>query len=233
MTGERFYEILGDIDEPYIEEVKDRRRAKKPAWRRGGLLAACLCLAVLGLWGIRHLEGVPGPAPAQPGNTALVVNEGERGAQVDLDVQITHYADLSGQEWAATAEAFERAVGMSCGDFAGKLPPSYQQTAFYSIDVPVTPGSGAYVPHDYVFEYVTAGEGRVMITLCAGEAPLKDTFVVCRHPKASEVKGVSVFVYDLQGELAAQFSHGAIQYEIDARGINIEELEILLTGLIS
>ena len=72
-----------------------------------------------------------------------------------------------------------------------------------------------------------------MITLCAGEAPLKDTFVVCRHPKASEVKGVSVFVYDLQGELAAQFSHGAIQYEIDARGINIEELEILLTGLIS
>ena len=55
MTNEKLYEVLGDINEKYVRAAKEYRKAKKPIWFKWGAMAACLCLAVFGIFVIQHL----------------------------------------------------------------------------------------------------------------------------------------------------------------------------------
>ena len=48
MTKEKLYEVLGDINEGYVKESKEYRRANKSALLRWGAVAACLCLIIVG-----------------------------------------------------------------------------------------------------------------------------------------------------------------------------------------
>ena len=48
MTNEKLYEVLGDINEKYVNEAREYRKAKKPVWVKWGAMAACLCLVVVG-----------------------------------------------------------------------------------------------------------------------------------------------------------------------------------------
>ncbi len=43
MTNEKLYEVLGDINEKYVKEAKEYRKAKKLVWFKWGAIAACLC----------------------------------------------------------------------------------------------------------------------------------------------------------------------------------------------
>ena len=230
MTKEKLYEALGGIDEKYVKEARECQRAKKPGWFKGGVLAACLCLAALGSAAVWQLAADRNAV--QPGRVNLVVNEVENGTQLDMDVKISHYTDASGEEWEAAMEAFGQATGMSYEEFTKKLPASYRQTAFYSVDAPAVPKSGEYVPHDYVLEFLTKTDGKVKISICAEEEPLRDCFFLCEDPKESKVNGTAVLVYSVQGRFMAQFSHGAVQYDIDAQGIPLEELEDLLACIL-
>lgn len=48
MKVEDFCEILGDIDESYVEQAKTDRKAKRSGWMKWGAMAACLCLIAAG-----------------------------------------------------------------------------------------------------------------------------------------------------------------------------------------
>ena len=47
MTSEQFYEILGHIDEQYLEEACQPSKCRKTAWLKWTAAAACLCLLTL------------------------------------------------------------------------------------------------------------------------------------------------------------------------------------------
>ncbi len=233
MTNEKLYEVLGDINEKYVKEAKEYRKAKKPIWFKWGAMAACLCFAVFGIFVIQHLGTAPSTTIEQPGNSNLVVNEVDNVMQLDMDVQLSYYTDISADEWETVMEAFEQAIGMSYEEFTKKLPASYQRTAFYSIDVPTAPKSGDYIPHDYVFEFLTENDGEVKIAICADEEPLRDCFFLCENPKESKINGTTALIYSVQDSFMVQFSYDTVNYDIDMRNITLEEVENLLTCIIS
>jgi hypothetical protein len=47
MTNEKFYEILGDINEEHIKKAGEYRMVKKPVWRKWGSLAACFTAVLI------------------------------------------------------------------------------------------------------------------------------------------------------------------------------------------
>lgn len=232
MRKEEFCEIFGDISERHIAEAGADRKVQKPAWLKWGAVAACLCLVVLGAFAVRRL-GTPGTGIEHPEASKLVVNEADQTASLDMDVRISHYNVLSSTEWETVMDAFESSIGFSYADFLEKLPPARRDTAFYSIDVPVVHKNTSYVPHDYVFEFQTESGGSVKIAVCAAEEPLRDCFFVCDDPKESEINGTAAAIYGMQDSFWVQFAYVGVNYDIETRGISLEELETLLTCMIS
>lgn len=246
MRKEEFCEILGDIGEKHITEARAGRKAKKAAWIKWSGLAAGLCLVAFSALLVRHI-GTPGadiviPNPdigppdtniGQPGETKLVVNEADNPMNLDMDVQISHYTDITPVKWEAVMEEFENSIGFSYGEFMKKLPAAYQSTAFYSIDAPTTPKSTEYVPHDYVFEFFTEHGGTVEIALCAAEEPLRDCFPMFDQPKESEINGTAAVIYGFRDSFMVQFSYENVNYDIETKNITLEELENLLTGMLN
>ena len=231
MTNEKLYEVLGDINEKYVKEAKEYRKAKKPIWFKWGAMAACLCFAVFGIFVIQHLGTAPSTTIEQPGNAD---REGQPRRQSGDPLHgWERDIDISADEWETVMEAFEQAIGMSYEEFTKKLPASYQRTAFYSIDVPTAPKSGDYIPHDYVFEFLTENDGEVKIAICADEEPLRDCFFLCENPKESKINGTTALIYSVQDSFMVQFSYDTVNYDIDMRNITLEEVENLLTCIIS
>lgn len=240
MTNKKLYEVLCDIDEKYIQEANEYHKAKKPVWFKWGAVAALLCIAVFG-YIVLQQRSVPSETTiGHPPETtighqedpALVINPVDRVTQVDLDVKISPYDELSADEWQAAADVFEQAIGMRYEDFTNKLPESYRQTAFYSIDAPAVPKDGSYVPHDYVFEFLTEAGGEVEITICGKEEPLTDHFFLCEHPKESSINGTSVVIYDVQDSFVVRFLYQNVNYAIETRSISLEEVQELLRCII-
>ncbi len=50
MTKEAFCAVFGDISENYVEKARADRKAKRPGRMKWGAVAACLCLAVAGVF---------------------------------------------------------------------------------------------------------------------------------------------------------------------------------------
>lgn len=46
MTGEKLYEILGEMDDKYVSEAKEKRKAIN--YRAWGMIAACVCILIGG-----------------------------------------------------------------------------------------------------------------------------------------------------------------------------------------
>lgn len=70
MTNEKLYEVLGDINEKYVNEARAYQKAKKPGWVKWGAIAACLvlvCVAAIPLF-LHNNDSVttPGIADAAP-----------------------------------------------------------------------------------------------------------------------------------------------------------------------
>lgn len=231
MRKEELCEVLGDISEKHIAEAGADRKAGKPAWLKWSAAAACLCLVVLGAFAVRRL-GTPGTGIEPPEASQLVINEVEQTAALDMDVRISHCSALSSTEWESVMKAFESAVGFSYAEFLEKLPAGRRDTAFYSVDVPVSPKSAVYRPHDYVFEFQTESGGSVKIAICAAEEPIRDCFFVCDDPKESEINGTAAVIYGIQDSFWVQFAYAGVNYDMETCGISLKELEDLLTCMI-
>lgn len=57
MTGEQFYEVLGEVDEGYVKEARRPVRSGRPLWRKWAAVAACLYLAVAAVLAARTFGG--------------------------------------------------------------------------------------------------------------------------------------------------------------------------------
>lgn len=89
MKKEEFCEILGGINENYVEEARADRR--KPGWRKWGVLAACICLLAAG--GVVFTPGsetaAPDPDPVQVPNPVITVaSVEEMETYLDFDVPV-------------------------------------------------------------------------------------------------------------------------------------------------
>lgn len=255
MRKEDFVDVLGEINENYVKEAETIKKAKKPVWVKWCAIAACLCLVVVGAFVVPVLQGeYEGAGNPQPGGTPeasvvqpendhettrptrtnlLVVNEVENVITADMDVQLSHYNDISTLEREIVLKEFETTIGLSYDDFIAKISDTYVNKSFYSVGVPADAARTEYVPHDYVFEYQTESGGEAKIAICSAEEPLRDYFIKCDNPKQSEINGISVVIYGYQGTFVVEFSYENINYDIETSNITIEELEDFLHQVLS
>lgn len=170
----------------------------------------------------------------QPARTnLLVVNEVENVMTADMDVQFSHYNDISTLERETVLKEFETIIGLSYDDFIAKISDTNVIKSFYSVDAPADAARTEYIPHDYVFEYQTENDGEIKIAICSAEEPLRDYFIECDNPKQSEINGVSVMIFNYKGSFIVEFSNGNVNYDLETSNITIEDLEDLLVGIMN
>lgn len=231
MKKEEFCEIFGEISPDHIAEAEKERKSRKPVWIKTAGLAACLCLAILVPLTVQHLKA-PSSVTEYPASSNFIVNRADYTSEkFDLDVRISHWPFLYSSEEKTEeefAKEFERAIGTSLSEFLEKLPKSMQLSSLYSVDVPSSSERADYVPHDYVFEFLTKNGETVKIAICAFEEPLRDYLFVCDHPKASEINGITAVIYGIQNSFNAQFSYEDVNYDIETENVKLDELKNLL-----
>ena len=239
MKKEEFCEIFGEISPYHIAEAEKERKIRKPVWIKIAGLAACLCLAILAPLTVHHLKA-PSSVTEYPASSDIIVNRADHTSEkFDLDVRISHYIGRFSSEEKTEEELeeeFESAIGTDLSDFLDKLPKSMQLSSLYSVDVlsslsgDATPSSGKadYIPHDYVFEFLTENGGTVKIAICAFEEPLRDYFFVCEHPEESEINGITAVIYGIQNSFNAQFTYEDVNYDIETENVKLDELKNLL-----
>lgn len=242
MRKEEFCDILGDIDETYVNEARVTGRGKKNAWVKWGTLAACLALVlVTAIPQLRRQspEQQANPPHPEEGVTEpdiqLSVNEADAMISTDMDVQFAYYDKLPQDEWETVLAEFDSFTGIGYDEFVSKLPDKWEMSAFYSAS---TRGykdgelSDEYSLHDYVFEAQTDNGGRATIALCSFEEPLRDCFVDCNNPKQSVINDTSLVVYRYSDCYMVQFSYNNVNYDIETQNITLDELQSLLLGIL-
>lgn len=254
MKKEQLYEALGEINENYINDANQTVKKKTRAvWVKWVAMAACLCLVVSGAFVLPRLQRdsvEPNPQlstnpnigteqpnndeiTTQPNNkNVLLVNTVDGVAGADMDVQFTYYPDPSEDKSDDVLIQFENVAGLNYNNFVAKIPDVFVKERFYSVDVPAN-AAAAYIPHDFVFDYLTNNGGEITIAICAKEEPLRDLFVICDNPKRSEINGIPVVILGYQDSFLVQFSWQSVNYDIETRSITLEELEQLLVCIIS
>ena len=254
MKKEQLYEVLGDINENYVNDAHmTAKKSAYPVWLKWVAMAACLCLVVYGAFVLPRLQSdsvEPNPQlstnpnigteqpnndeiTTQPNNkNVLLVNTVDGVAGADMDVQFTYYPDPSEDKSDDVLIQFENVAGLSYNNFVAKIPGIFVKERFYSVDVPAD-AAAAYIPHDFVFDYQTNNGGEITIAICAKEEPLRDLFVICDNPKQSEINGIPVVILGYQDSFLVQFSWQSVNYDIETRSITLGELEQLLVCLIS
>lgn len=166
----------------------------------------------------------------------LVVNELDSMFMADMDVQYSFYGKMPYHAWETILDNFRDFTGISYEDFIARVPGTWEYANFYSLairgykDVNL---SDEYRLHDYVFDFRTADGGEARIALCSLEEPLRDYLIGCDDPAQSEINGVPVFIYRFDDIFMAEFSFEKVNYDIETRGIELEELEKLLSGLLA
>lgn len=50
MTSDKLYEAIGDINDKHISEAKQNKKPLLSSFARWGIIAACLCLAIIGVF---------------------------------------------------------------------------------------------------------------------------------------------------------------------------------------
>ena len=234
MKKEQLYEVLGDINENYVNDAHmTAKKSAYPIWLKWVAMAACLCLVVSGAFVLPRLQSDSVEPNPQPNNkNVLLVNTVYGLAGADMDVQFTYYPDPSEDKSDDVLIQFKNVAGLNYNNFVAKIPDVFVKERFYSVDVP-SDAAAAYIPHDFVFDYQTNNGGEITIAICAKEEPLRDLFVISDNPKQSEINGIPVVILGYQDSFLVQFSWQSVNYDIETRSITLEELEQLLVCLIS
>ncbi|MGM9606788.1 MAG: hypothetical protein ACI3XJ_04690 [Oscillospiraceae bacterium] len=262
MKPEQLSDAMSLLEDELIEEADAARgqKKRKGGWRKWGAMAACLALiAAVGIpLLVRDASpaqgdalqpgGVPDASSTRPGNDPegtmpartdlLVVNEVDGLLSADMDVEYSSYTDekLPYEVWKEILDDFQEFTGIRYEDFISKVPDTWESQNFYSLAVRGYKDAGLqdeYRLHDYVFDYRTQTGGVVTIGLCAFEAPLRDCLILCDDPRQSEINGVPLVIYGDEDLYLVQFSFENVNYDIETNHVPLEELEELLSGLLT
>lgn len=254
MRKEDFFEVLGELDDDIVKEVKTPTK-KKINWKGWGTVAACLCLVAAGGFAIQNSDtksGVEIDSSQPDSNTEtmitqtdisiskntnhLVVNALDELLSDDMDVEYSFYAKLPYEVWEQILNDFREFTGIRYDDFKARVPDTWEHVNFYSLAIrgykDADLGS-EYRLHDYVFDFRMAEDQTARIALCSSEEPLRDYFVSCDNPKQSEVNGIPVLIYGFNDLFMVQFTYKNVNYDVETKGIKLEELEELLSGILT
>lgn len=97
MKAEKLYEAIGEVDEKYVAEAeKSMQKRKKVNYKVWGMLAACLCVAVLGTTLVGRWAAKPKPESVQVPNPLVeVASAAEMEKYLDFSVPVLDKAVAS------------------------------------------------------------------------------------------------------------------------------------------
>ncbi len=228
MKKEMLFETLGEVEEQYICQAHETSAdGKKSPWVRFGVMAACLAVVALGVFGVLRAQ----ETATVPEETVLHVNELKEYMSTDMDVQISVYNALSEQEQGEMLCAFEESMGMSQESVSEKMPEGYTLCEFMTVNAPTDREEGTYAPHDYVMQWKNEEGGDITMALCAFEQPLRDVYLGT-EPQVSTVLGVPMVIYGYQSSYMVQFFYENVYYDVETQFLTLPELEAVLTALV-
>lgn len=250
MKEERILNILGKVDEKYIQEAAPDVKAKRAssAWTKWVAIAACFCFvlfatfALAGLFNKRDVN--PGTSPVQSGiddknvrpenRNILFVNEVENvtNASMDMDVQFSFYNEISSDERSKVEAEFKKIVGVSYEELTARLPDTLTIDSFYSVNTLTNTSEETYAPHDYVFECRTESGGEVRLAVSSLGPNCRDLYIVVENPAKSQINGIELTIYGWSGMYLIEFFSDGRFYDIETSGFTLEELENLLVNII-
>lgn len=93
MTGEQFFEVLGEVDGRFVSEARSEAGCRRPAWRKWATAAACLCLAVGVVLSVRgpH-DGIVSGYHSFKSGCYICPEPGTYFCHLDVDEARAHYA---------------------------------------------------------------------------------------------------------------------------------------------
>lgn len=154
----------------------------------------------------------------------------------DMDVKIDNYNQKMPQEiWKKILEEFKVTNGISYEDFTNKIPEKFMYCNFYTIS---TRGykdnnlSNEYRKHDYVFEYRTENNGKILIALCKNEKPLRDYEFEFKGKK-SQIGNTELEIAQYNNKYMATFEFNNVNYDIETTDITENELLELLQSILT
>lgn len=240
MNTRKFSDAISEIDDKYYEEAANYQH-KPHAWVRWVSITAGLGIMLLALFFILpnyfNQQGVTSPDNPNSG-TELVVNHLDTPPSIpDVDVQLTHYDKLPYDMWKSVEKDFYAFANISYDDFVALIPEAFRTNiTFYSLatkDYKASEQDDQYSLHDYVFDCQSNDGAQVTIALCNFEAPIRDCFIDDENPQISNVNETPVTIYGYNNMYMIHFSHKGINYDIETKDMDLNQLQELLTNIIS
>lgn len=258
MNKDQILDAIGAIND---EAIADARAYRRPKFRRlvkWSGMAACLAVVLFTAFSVLphylHQQGTTPPDDFNNGiagtpdknthqspsgsNVELVVNQLDAPpSMVDVDVELTHYDKIPYDVWKLVEEDFYTFANISYDDFVALIPEEYRMNmAFYSLATKGYKDSeqdDEYRLHDYVFDCQSDDGVQVTIALCNFEAPIRDCFISDENPEVSNVNGTPVIIYGYDNMYMVNFSYEGINYDIETKDMELDQLQELLVNIIS
>lgn len=153
----------------------------------------------------------------------------------DMDVKFDYYNQKLPQWiWEEILNEFEEEMGISKSYFEEKIPDKFISTNFYTAKIPGYKNSNLsddYKTHDYVFEYRTENNGKVIIAICKEEKPLRD-YVFEFNGKKSKIGDIELEISQYNNQFLVEFNYNNINYDIETTDITEDELLELLQSIL-
>ena len=254
MNAKLFSEAMSEVNDKYYEEAANYH-CKKHGWVKWSSMAACLAVVLFTAFSVLpnylNQQGTTPPdnpnsvitdnpnnasQPPSDGGVELVVNQLDAAPfMVDVDVKLTHYDKLPYDVWKLIEEDFYTFANISYDDFVALIPEKFRMDmTFYSLATKGYKDSeqdDEYRLHDYVFDCQSDEGVQVTIALCNFEAPIRDCFIHDENPEVSSVNGTPVTIYGYDNMYMANFSYKGVNYDIETKDLDLNQLQELLANI--
>lgn len=156
MTGQELLDLMAFADSRYIEEA-DTVPEKKRAWKKWGVLAACLCLVLGTVFAAGdHFPGAPLPAETTPPGETLPANATASAETAGCVPELPNYYSL--EEFVFAQRTGELEQWLPNQTYFYLLEKSFPDYRFHMVEVTRQDISFTYVP-DVPYSFYTPNTG--------------------------------------------------------------------------